>query len=170
MPRGNFAGLEKYRNEPGAGPHRAPRAEEGGVPYRKPLHLDRLVQLDDMVNAAATARVNRPGRATEKEYKQALSVRDKYETQNRKGIELEKRSGAWNESPIIAGHPDYRRLSIRDGFVESKPVVAGRRVPGSGDASVPGEAPRVSAYAHEPDLEAMQARLARLRGEAPPQA
>lgn len=168
MPRGNFAGLEGYRNEPGAGPHRGPRADDGGAAYRMPLHLDRLVQLDDMVNAAATALVNRPGRASEKEYKQGLSVRDRYETQNRKGIDLEKRSGAWNESPIIAGDPDYRRLAIKDGFVESKQVAVGRRVQGGADASAHREAPGVSAYAHGPVLEALQARLSRLRGERPP--
>ena len=167
MPRGRFPGLERYRNAPGAGPHQDPKAGDADAHYRKPLHLDRLVQMDDMVNAAATAHVNKPSRSTEKEYKQALSVRDKYESHNKKGIEAEKRSGAWSETPIIASHPDYRQLKIADGFVESKRPVAGTRVPGSSDASVPKEAPGVSAYAHEPDLKSLQGRLARLRGEGP---
>ncbi len=166
--QGEFLGLEHFRNEAGAGSHRD--LQEPVSTYRAPLHFDRLVQMDDMVNKAATAHVNKPGRGTEKTYKQALHVRETYEKHNKQAIAREKRSGAWMEAPIGANHPDYRHLDVEGGHVHMKDAVAGRRVPGSADQSVPKFAPGVSAYAHQPDTEALQARLARLRGHNAPSA
>ena len=164
QPVGEFRGLEKHGNDAAAGSHRAPRED---MPSRRPLHFDQLVRLDDMVTRSATALVNKPGRGNQIAYQQSLKVRGDYEKNFKKEIERERKSGAWMQSPIGANHPDYRQLEVSGGLVHMKDPVAGRRVPGSADRSLSHEAPGVSAYAHEPDLEALRGRLARLRGEEP---
>lgn len=122
---------------------------------------------NDMVNTAATVFVNKPGRANERVYLQSLKARGDYEKRFKKEIERERKSGAWNEPPIGADHPEYRQLDVAGGYLHQKNPVAGRRVPGSSDLSVPQVAPGVSAYAYGPDMESLQTRLVRQRGEEP---
>jgi hypothetical protein len=96
--------------------------------HPRPLHRDTLVRLDDMVNKAATAFVNRPGKGTEKGYKEALQARTVYEKAHKGEIEREMRSGAWAQAPVGWNHHDYRELKMQDRntVVESNPVVGNR--------------------------------------------
>lgn len=99
-----------------------------GYHHPRPLHRDTLVRLDDMVNKAATAFVNRPGKGTEKAYKEALNARTVYEKAHKGEIEREMRSGAWAQPPVGWNHSDYRELKMRDRntVAESNPVVGNR--------------------------------------------
>jgi hypothetical protein len=96
--------------------------------HPRPLHRDNLVRLDDMVNKAATAFVNRPGKGTERSYKEALHARTVYEKAHKGEIQREMRTGAWNQTPIGWNHPDYRELRMQDAHTvaESNPVVGNR--------------------------------------------
>ena len=97
--------------------------------HPRPLHRDTLVGLDDMVNKAATAFVNKPGRKTEQAYKETLNARTVYEKRHKSEIAREMRSGAWNQPAVGWDHPDYRELKLTDSrTVQASNPVIGNRV------------------------------------------
>ncbi len=97
--------------------------------HPRPLHRDTLVRLDDMVNKAATAFVNKPGKQTERAYKETLNARTVYEKRHKSEIDREMRSGAWKQPTIGWQHPDYRELRMADSrTIQESDLVAGNRV------------------------------------------